>query len=388
MDVGEVQSPDGFYLVWTPGMVPTPPAKGAGWRLERGADLVLQLHMQPTGKVESVRPKIGLFFSAEPPTQVRFMLRVGDPLIDIPPGEKNHVVTDEYVLPAAANVLSLFPHAHFLARRIKCWAKRPDGTTVGLLRIDDWDFNWQDKYTFKQPVALPEGTRIAMEIAYDNSADNPRNPSRPPRRVKLGEQSTDEMGNISFEVEPRDGKLVNRLREEKYRRALSQKDSAWNHYNLANALTDLGLFDEAKKHFERALAQDPKLQAARFNLVRLHVNQGNAKKEQSLDAAIAHYRDGLGVDPASALAHNSLALALLEKGDAAGAIPHFRAALTVEPDNALSHFFLGNALRSRAQEEDALVHYRRALELRPGWPEARAALEAHGGAGDAGPPPR
>jgi len=76
----------------------------------------------------------------------------------------------------------------------------PDGTVQPLLWIKDWDFNWQDRYTYKAPVHLPHGTRIDVKITYNNSADNPRNPSNPPREVWWGEQSTDEMGSISFAV--------------------------------------------------------------------------------------------------------------------------------------------------------------------------------------------
>ena len=109
MDVGDVQSADGFYLVWTPGKAPTRPDPSAAWRLDPRSDLVLQVHMQPTGKSEVVRPSIGLFFSDRPPTQPRFTMRVGDPPIDIPPGESNHVVHAEYVLPADVKVMSVFP---------------------------------------------------------------------------------------------------------------------------------------------------------------------------------------------------------------------------------------------------------------------------------------
>src|SRR4029077_7621211 len=81
-------------------------------------------------------------------------------------------------------------------------ATLPDGSKQWLLWIKDWDFSWQDQYQYKKPVPLPKGTRIDVRITYDNSADNPRNPSHPPKRVLWGEQSFDEMGAVTLTVVP------------------------------------------------------------------------------------------------------------------------------------------------------------------------------------------
>ena len=69
----------------------------------------------------------------------------------------------------------------------------PDGTRRTLIKIDNWDFNWQGTYEFANEVALPKGTKIEMAAHFDNSAGNPRNPSKPPIEVHWGEQTTDEM---------------------------------------------------------------------------------------------------------------------------------------------------------------------------------------------------
>ena len=98
--------------------------------------------------------------------------------------------------------LSIAAHAHYLGKEIKADAALPDGTTKPLLWIQDWDFNWQDRYDYKEPVLLPKGTRIDISITYDNSADNPHNPCNPPRRVRWGVQSFDEMGSVNFMMLP------------------------------------------------------------------------------------------------------------------------------------------------------------------------------------------
>ena len=91
------------------------------------------------------------------------------------------------------DVVGISPHAHYLGKDMKVTAHLPDGTTVPMLWIKDWDFNWQGSYQYEKPIALPKDTKIDLEYAFDNSEKNPRNPSHPPVRVRWGEQTTDEM---------------------------------------------------------------------------------------------------------------------------------------------------------------------------------------------------
>ena len=138
--------PDGHFLGWTPGQIAPLVPKNLGWRLEPGTDLVVQLHMQPSGKPERVRPTIGIFFGGEPPVRTPAMLRLGSQGIDIPAGERNYTISDSYVLPVDVEVLAVQPHAHYRAREIKGVARLPDGTEKGLIHIKDWDFRWQHVY--------------------------------------------------------------------------------------------------------------------------------------------------------------------------------------------------------------------------------------------------
>jgi len=87
---------------------------------------------------------------------------------------------------------------HLLGKDVRVTAELPDGSRKPLLWIKDWDFNWQDTYRYKQPVRLPRGTRVSARFSFDNSADNPRNPRRPPKRVTFGEKSTDEMAGVAL----------------------------------------------------------------------------------------------------------------------------------------------------------------------------------------------
>ena len=86
MEFSEAHSPDGHFLAWTPGKVPFQGSEDMSWRLDRGTDLVLQLHMLPSGKPEPLQASVGLYFSATPPTRAALMLRLGSKTMDIPVG--------------------------------------------------------------------------------------------------------------------------------------------------------------------------------------------------------------------------------------------------------------------------------------------------------------
>ena len=172
--VPEAGYPPGHLLGWTPGQRPRPSPDGMAWRLERDSDLVVQLHMQPTGKPEPVQVSVGLFFTEERPVREPVGLRLGSETIDIAPGDASHVISDSYVLPVDAELLAIQPHAHNLARRMEVVATLPDATSRALMTIADWDFRWQDVYRYAQPILLPKGTRSHAGSA-SNSAANPRN---------------------------------------------------------------------------------------------------------------------------------------------------------------------------------------------------------------------
>jgi mono/diheme cytochrome c family protein len=193
---------------WALGQQPHFLPDGVALPLPKGSDLVLQYHFHPHGKQETERPLIGLYFADRAPARtltglqlpVLFGFFAG---IDIPAGARDFRVRDSFILPIDVEAVVIGAHAHFLGREMKMTATLPTGEQKTLLWIKRWDFAWQDRYYFKDLVPLPKGTRLDAEIAWDNSADNPDNPSDPPRRVTWGEQSTDEMGSIGLQVLPR-----------------------------------------------------------------------------------------------------------------------------------------------------------------------------------------
>jgi mono/diheme cytochrome c family protein len=208
---------------WAVGAQPKFFPEGLAMRLPKGSDLVIQYHFHPSGKPEAEKSMVGLYFAKKAPD--RSLTRIQMPPeyslfsgLDIPPGERDFVIRDSYELPVAVEAVGLGAHAHYIARQMKMNAVLPGGEVKTLLFIKDWDFAWQDRYYFEHLVPLPKGTRLEVEIHWDNSADNPRNPSTPPIRVTWGEESKDEMGSISLIAVPQEEANIGELREALTRR--------------------------------------------------------------------------------------------------------------------------------------------------------------------------
>ena len=160
-------------------------------RLDPGNDLVLNTHLQPSGKPEKIQPTIGVYFTEEPATKFPLLLQLeNDHKLDIPPGDENFIVTDEFTLPEPVSLLAIYPHAHYLGRDLRAQAKFPDGETKTLLHISRWDLNWQAVFTYATPISLPAGTTVSMRYRYDNSEENLANPNSPPQRVVAGNRAS------------------------------------------------------------------------------------------------------------------------------------------------------------------------------------------------------
>ena len=204
VDAGEGFDPDGHFLDWKPDSSALVEPPGMAWRLDPGNDLVLNMHLKPTGKVETIRARIGLYFTPEAPTRLPILVQLEhDAALNIPAGDANFIVEDKLTLPVAVDVLAIYPHAHYLGKRLEGWAIFPDGTRTDLILIPNWDIDRQSIYRFAAPVPLPAGSTIHMRYSYDNSAANPHNPNSPPIRVTNGNRSVDEMGHLWLQLLPR-----------------------------------------------------------------------------------------------------------------------------------------------------------------------------------------
>ena len=201
----------GNFGGWAPGAMYRFLPQGTGYLFPKGADVVLQVHYHRDGKPEVDRTKIGLYFAKKPVEHPYQTLVLGpkNPLfLTIPPGKEDHKVLGEAYIQADCEMHSAMPHMHLIGKTVKVSMTPPGGKKTTLVGIDAWDYNWQETYWFKEPLKLKAGTKLEIEAIFDNSSQNPNNPSTPPKTVFFGEQTTNEMLFGFFGVTTEDNKRV------------------------------------------------------------------------------------------------------------------------------------------------------------------------------------
>ena len=361
--------PEGHFLGWTPGQIAPLVQPELAWTLEPGSDLVVQLHMPPTGAAEEVWPEIGFYFTDRAPERTPTILRLGSQGIDIPPGDANYVIRDSYVLPVDVQLLAVQPHAHYRAKEILGVARLPDGTSRTVMHIRDWDFRWQHVYREQTPVPLPKGTRLSMQYTYDNSASNVRNPELPPARVFWGQRSRDEMGDLWFQLLAANETDRLRMAAEVNAKMTGEDivgyetmlkitpNDAELHDDVALLYLGMGFAANAVRHFQASATLKPESAPAQFNLGTALAQAGR------FDESITAFRAALSRRPDYAVAHGNLGRVLLVKGEVADALKHFEEAVRLEPKNANNLLGLSEALAARGDYERAIVTIERALKL-------------------------
>ena len=361
----------GHFIGWAPGKMPTVTPDSLSWALVPGTDLVLQVHLLPGADPVVVRPEIGLYFAKTPATLAPVAVLLNSKTIDIPAGDAAHVVQDRYRLPVDVDLLAIYPHAHYLGKEMHVTAELPDGTERTLLRIDDWDFNWQDEYRYAEPVHVLAGTTVTMHYVYDNSAANPHNPNDPPVRVGFGPRATDEMAELILQVltiQPGAQQTLlahlalKRSRDEILGHQAQLRKDPDDHATrtaLAVRYLEVGQIDLAVAELEEAIRLAPDSAEAYYNL-------GTARLSQNqIENAIAAFRQAIEIRPDYAEAHNNLGGLLDSTGNPAEAALSYRLALQFEPTHAGAHYNLANALMYQGSVDEAIMHYRDALAATP-----------------------
>ncbi len=372
--------PQGHILVWSPGQTPIAEQPGLAWSLEPGNDLILQLTLQPRPEAVPVQASVGLYFSDEAPALRPVGLALNSKAFEIPAGNSEYVIRDRYRLPVDVDVLELFPYMHHLGKTVEVTASLPDGTEVGLIQIEDWDFNWQDSYRYAAPVHLPEGTSIEAQFTFDNSSTNPRNPSNPPVIVRHGDTMMDEMAEVLVQllpVLPGDTEaLVGNLSLKEARNDIigfqaqlrNDENNAVAHNDLGVRYLDIGQVQLARDHFGQSITIDPNYAEPHFNLSSLLIAENNTQ------GAIEELRRAVEIAPDYAEAHNNLGGLLASAGLVDDAVIYYRLAIQFNPRHSEALYNLGNVMLSRGNRVAAIQHYRDALRYAPNDAEVHSNL--------------
>lgn len=363
-----VFDPPGHFLFWKPGSTPYQEPAGFAWRLQPGDDLLLNAHLQPSGKPEIIQPSIGLYFTDKPPTQFPALIQLEhDGAINIPPGARDYLLSDDFRVPIDLDVLAVYPHAHYLGKLLEAWATLPNGTRTWLIRIPDWDQNWQAVYRYRKPVSLPAGTLISMRYHYDNSAANPRNPNQPPKRVVAGNNATDEMGHLWLQVIAHDHTDRRRQIEEAVME--HRVDKYPGDYPALLDLGELKLsrldLQGAVSSLELAVRADPK-QSQGHNLLGAAFARVGRGQE-----AIRQFDQALQLDASNVNARYNLVLALVKAGQLNAAAEHMEKVVAAFPKDAGLHNLWGELLTRQGNYDAAIAQFDQALALDPKLDGAR-----------------
>ena len=376
----DVRNPEGQFVGWAPGRGPIVSPAGMPWRLDRGMDLVVELHMVPSSAAGTVQPAVALFFTDEPPVATPVELTMGVMTIDIPAGDATYRVTQTIDLPADVTLIALGPHAHYLGHQMLVTAKKPDGSIDRLLEIKHWDFHWQQEYRFVTPVRLPRGTSITMAYTFDNSEANEHNPSQPPTRVRYGLQSSDEMANLSLQVLPAvatDARMLRQFFEQRHLqevvagaelRARQEPGNPEWQWELGKADVEVGRAADAIAPLEAAVR-------ANSRFARAHDYLGRALFAMRRPVeALQHVQQAATLDPGDELILLDLGKLLADGGGAAEALKVFDRLIAMNPDQAQAWEGRGVALIRLGRFKDAVTALERAVALAPESPGAENAL--------------
>jgi Flp pilus assembly protein TadD/mono/diheme cytochrome c family protein len=367
VDAGNSFDPDSHFLFWKPDTPALIEPDGMPWRLDPGNDLILNIHLKPSGKPETIDAELGLYFTPDPPAKQPMLLQLDrDDALNIPPGDRNFVVEDSLALPVDVLVFGVYPHTHYLGRDLEGWAILPNGEKKWMIWIRDWDIDRQAVYRYNTPVLLPKGTVLHMRYTFDNSAANEHNPHSPPVMVHAGQRSEDEMAHLWYQVLPvnvspgaPDPRLL--IEEAWMRNRLSKiPTDRLSLYNYATALMGQGRYAQASAVFENSLKLSPTDERTQTALaVSL---DGEGKWKQAIEA----FRRTIEMHPGACDARIDLANLELRHDELSGAEADFRAQLAACPDDADAHAGLGSVLASKNDTDAARGEFRRSLSLAPG----------------------
>lgn len=397
-----------LFAAWTPWTSVQTAPEGAAWRIHPQADVVITCYLQPTGRQERIKPRVGLWLRTEEPARKVLTLRLANEGLKLRPGVMDASVRDRFDIPVAVRVHAIYPAGNRLAKSFGLDALGPrerdaKGELVPveaqrILEIPEWQRFGQEMYRFKQAVELKAGTRLELQIRHDYE---PRGPESL-QPVGWGSRENDEWSEVyvqlSVEQEEAALRLANGIAHHQLALHIegleSREDSDLEaHLELAVLYADLGQFKTAAAHGERALSLAPENGRAHAVLGAAHVSQGffftaqehllkavelapedaaawynlgNVYYEyQMTDRARSAFQKAEALNPRDYRAANNLGIVLLGDSKADQARLRFERILRAQPYNAPAMANLARASQMLDRHEEAARLYERAMELSP-----------------------
>jgi len=186
----------GLVGAWVPGARVARLDPGIGQLIPANKRIVMQVHYHPNGHPVEDQTSVGFYFAPDGSVKHRLLtLPLVNQKFKIPANVADYPVSAKFQVPffLSGKAILVAPHMHLLGRKIAVNLTNPDNSVTPLIRIDDWDFNWQGFYTLDQPIPIAPSSVLQLDTVYDNTDGNPRNPNYPIKEVRWGEGTNDEM---------------------------------------------------------------------------------------------------------------------------------------------------------------------------------------------------
>ncbi|MCB1045059.1 MAG: tetratricopeptide repeat protein [Acidobacteria bacterium] len=371
--------PDGLFLGWTPGIKPKRFTEDSAWKLVPGTDMVIQLHLLPSGQPEPVGFKVQLKLTDHAPAVSPTILRMGTQSLTIPAEQRDVVVEDRFELPVHTRIAAFLPRARYLVKRIELNALTPNGAVIDLLHLD-WNLNWQEPYTLVSPLPLEAGTVLTLKAIFDPSGRYTSNAHQPPIDVPLGPYASDEICDMRIQFlheRVSDQQILDRAATAKhtdtriagiYAQLERNPEDAQALLDLALALGTKGSLIEAMQLTEKARKIRPDWPAAIHNQGSILLTLGKIQE------ALPFFQATLKLDPNYYEAHFNIGSILLARGDLIEAEAAIQDGLKIYPGDPSAWNNAGYVAQAR-QDFDRAVHcFEQAIELNPTFPTPRMNL--------------
>ena len=408
-----VRQPMELFAVWTPWTPIQAAPPGTGWRIHPQADLVVTCHLQPTGKECRIRPKAGVWLQAKAPERRILTLRLANESLKVRPGMADASVRDRFDLPVKARMHAVYPAANRYTRAISLDTLGPrvrdaEGALTPVdakrvLDIPEWQPYSQEIYRFREPIELEEGTRLELQIrlGYESSGLENLHP------VAWGGRENEEWSEIyvqlSVESDQEAVRLASAVSHHQLALTIEGQESRDEndveaHLTLALVYSELGQYDTAAAHGEKALSLAPNSERAHAALGAVHVSQqffytaqehlekavkldpndafawynlGNVFYQyQSIDKARDAFLKAEKLNPRDYRVANNLGTIFLGDSKPDQARIRFERIVQALPYNAPAMANLGRAYQQLARNEEAAQCYENAMLLSPALKES------------------
>jgi hypothetical protein len=193
------------YYVWTPGAQARFFPTGMSKILYPNSKLLMQMHYAPTSVDEYDSSHVNVFYAQTPAPRYVQSSFLNPTQLSVPfemPPNQITTFTGSYIVPIDVSLLSIAPHAHLIGKSWEVYSVSPQGDTTNLIKIPEWDFNYQSSYAFESLQKITAGSTIYAKATYDNTASNPANPNDPPQWMYWGENTSEEMYLVFFDWVP------------------------------------------------------------------------------------------------------------------------------------------------------------------------------------------